>query len=164
MFAILGRVKPNTESIRGLNLAVVRHMTVQVTKLTLQPELILTGHDLLYQAWTERGLLYTYIVCIQSFRYIIQYVNKLDKSNAWGYKWDTLFLGDINTETGPRGWGSLNIQTIKHGQEFRGTQTRERLRWRGPESIENFRPDLSSEKLPTSTNHLKMATNRGRNM
>jgi hypothetical protein len=30
MFIILCKVKPSIESIRGLNLAVVKHMTVQV--------------------------------------------------------------------------------------------------------------------------------------
>jgi hypothetical protein len=34
MFVILGKVKPGIESIRGLNLAVVKHMTVYVTKLS----------------------------------------------------------------------------------------------------------------------------------
>jgi hypothetical protein len=31
---ILGKVKPGIESIRGLNLAVVKHMTVQETRLS----------------------------------------------------------------------------------------------------------------------------------
>jgi hypothetical protein len=36
MFTAQGKVKPNTENIRGLNLAVVKlMMTVQVTKLLL---------------------------------------------------------------------------------------------------------------------------------
>jgi hypothetical protein len=30
----LGKVKPGIERIRGLNLAVVKHMTVQVTRLS----------------------------------------------------------------------------------------------------------------------------------
>jgi hypothetical protein len=34
MFIILGKVKPDTESIRVLNLAVVKHTTVQVTRLS----------------------------------------------------------------------------------------------------------------------------------
>jgi hypothetical protein len=34
IFVVLGKVKPCIESIRGLNLAVVKHMTVQVTKLS----------------------------------------------------------------------------------------------------------------------------------
>jgi hypothetical protein len=34
MSVILGKVKPGIESIRGLNLAVVKHMTVQVTRLS----------------------------------------------------------------------------------------------------------------------------------
>jgi hypothetical protein len=31
MFVIFGKVKPGIESIRGLNLAVIKHMTFQVT-------------------------------------------------------------------------------------------------------------------------------------
>jgi hypothetical protein len=34
MFVILGKVKPDIESIRGLNLAMVKHTTVQVTRLS----------------------------------------------------------------------------------------------------------------------------------
>jgi hypothetical protein len=49
MFAVLDKAKPNTEHVRDLNLAVVRHMTVQVIKLVLQPELPLIGHNLLYE-------------------------------------------------------------------------------------------------------------------
>jgi hypothetical protein len=48
-------------------------------------------------------------------------------------------------EPGPPGWGSLRIETSKYGRE-RGTQTRERLRSRGPATTENDRPDLSSER------------------
>jgi hypothetical protein len=33
-------------------------MTIQVIKLVLQPEVLLIGHNLLYQAWTKRGLAY----------------------------------------------------------------------------------------------------------
>jgi hypothetical protein len=35
MFTILGKENPDIESIRGLNLAVVKHMTVQVTRLLM---------------------------------------------------------------------------------------------------------------------------------
>jgi hypothetical protein len=35
---ILDKSKPNTENIRGLNMAVVRRMTSQVIQLVLQPE------------------------------------------------------------------------------------------------------------------------------
>jgi hypothetical protein len=44
VFAILDKAKPDTENIRYLNLAVVRHMTVQVIKLVLQPELPLRAN------------------------------------------------------------------------------------------------------------------------
>jgi hypothetical protein len=58
MFTRLDKAKPDTENIRNLNLAVVRHMGVPVIKLVLQPELPLIRHNLLYRAWTERGLIY----------------------------------------------------------------------------------------------------------
>jgi hypothetical protein len=35
MFAILDKAKPNIENIRGLNLAALRHTTVEVTRLPL---------------------------------------------------------------------------------------------------------------------------------
>jgi hypothetical protein len=34
VIVLLGKVKPGTGSIRGLNLAVIKHMTVQVTRLS----------------------------------------------------------------------------------------------------------------------------------
>jgi hypothetical protein len=37
----------------------------------------------------------------------------------------TLFLGDINTEPGPPGWGSLESETVKYGHEFLGTRPQE---------------------------------------
>jgi hypothetical protein len=43
------KTKPDTENTRDLNLAVVRHITVRVIKLVLQPELSLIGHNLLYE-------------------------------------------------------------------------------------------------------------------
>jgi hypothetical protein len=43
-----GQGEPNTGNIRGLNLAAVKHTTVQVTRLLLQQELLMLGHDLLY--------------------------------------------------------------------------------------------------------------------
>jgi hypothetical protein len=43
MFTILDKAKLDTENIKGLSLAVVRRMTVQVIKLMLQPELPLIG-------------------------------------------------------------------------------------------------------------------------
>jgi hypothetical protein len=49
MFTILDKAKPDTDTIRDLNLAVVRHMAVQVIKLVLQPKLPLIGHNLLYE-------------------------------------------------------------------------------------------------------------------
>jgi hypothetical protein len=43
MFAISSKGKPDVENIRDLNLAMVRHMIVQVIKLVLQPEQTFMG-------------------------------------------------------------------------------------------------------------------------
>jgi hypothetical protein len=56
----LDKAKPGTGNTRGLNLAAVKRTTVQVTRLPLQPELPKVGHDLLFSAWTDRGLVYIY--------------------------------------------------------------------------------------------------------
>jgi hypothetical protein len=61
MFAILG--KAFTENIRDLNLAVVSRMTFHAIKLVLQLELPLIGRNLLYRAWTKRGLIYVLYIC-----------------------------------------------------------------------------------------------------
>jgi hypothetical protein len=42
MFATLDKAKPDTENIRGLNLAAVMCMTVQVSRLSLQCKLLVT--------------------------------------------------------------------------------------------------------------------------
>jgi hypothetical protein len=42
------------ENIRDLNLPVVRRMNVHVIKLVLQPELLLIGHNLLYEPGLKR--------------------------------------------------------------------------------------------------------------
>jgi hypothetical protein len=60
MFAKLDKAKPDTENIKYLNMAVVRLVTVLVIKRLLQPELPLIEHNLLYRAWTKRGL-----VCVK---------------------------------------------------------------------------------------------------
>jgi hypothetical protein len=57
--------------------------------------------------------------------------------SAWGYNWATLLLGDINTELGPPGWGSLESETVKYSHEFR---------WRGSTAIVNDIPILSLER------------------
>jgi hypothetical protein len=49
MFAIMDKAKHDTENIRDLNKAVVRHVTVLVIKLVLQPELPFIRHNLLYK-------------------------------------------------------------------------------------------------------------------
>jgi hypothetical protein len=44
--------------------------------------------------------------------------------------------------------GSLESETVKDGRESHGTRTLEWLRWRGPTTIVNDRPVLSSERAP----------------
>jgi hypothetical protein len=66
---------------------------------------------------------------------------------AWEYNWPILFLGKINTGTRHPDWGNLKFEE-KLGHELRGTQTRERQRWRGPAATVNYRPVLSSESTP----------------
>jgi hypothetical protein len=48
MFATLDKANRDIENIRGINLAAVKHTTVQVTRLLLWQELLKIGHDLLY--------------------------------------------------------------------------------------------------------------------
>jgi hypothetical protein len=70
MFAILGKENPNTENISALNLAVVRHMIVQVIELVLQPEQTFVGQI----CYNEPGLkeaqcmYYAYM----NYRYVMQ--------------------------------------------------------------------------------------------
>jgi hypothetical protein len=47
MFAILHKEKADIENIRDVNLAVARHVIVQVIKPVLQTELPFIGHKLL---------------------------------------------------------------------------------------------------------------------
>jgi hypothetical protein len=42
--------------------------------------------------------------------------------------------------------GSLKSETVKYGDEYHGTRTRERLRWRGPAAYTKDRLVLSSER------------------
>jgi hypothetical protein len=44
--------------------------------------------------------------------------------------------------------GSLEYETVKYDHESHGTWTRKWLRWRGPATIINDRPVLSSERAP----------------
>jgi hypothetical protein len=48
ILATLDKANPDTENIRGLNLAAVKHTTVQVTRLLFEQELLIIGHFLLY--------------------------------------------------------------------------------------------------------------------
>jgi hypothetical protein len=59
MFAILDKAMPDKENTRGLNMAAVKHTTVQVTRLPLQLELVKIGQDRLY-----RLVLFIRIYCI----------------------------------------------------------------------------------------------------
>jgi hypothetical protein len=44
--------------------------------------------------------------------------------------------------------GSLRSETVRYGDEFQGTRTRERLSWRGSAVYTKDRPVLSSERTP----------------
>jgi hypothetical protein len=59
----LRKMKSDTENIRGLNLAAVKHTTVQVTRLPLYRERLKVDNDLLFSVWTDRRLVYTYELC-----------------------------------------------------------------------------------------------------
>jgi hypothetical protein len=48
MFATLDKANPDTGNIRGLNLAAVKHATVQVTKLPLYRKLLEIVQNVLY--------------------------------------------------------------------------------------------------------------------
>jgi hypothetical protein len=43
---------------------------------------------------------------------------------------------------------SVGSETVKYGHESQGTQTRERLRWRGSVAYTKDRPVLLSERAP----------------
>jgi hypothetical protein len=49
-------------------------------------------------------------------------------------------------------WGNQILQIIKSGNESHGTWTQEGLRWQGPAATVNYRPVLSSERVPIITN------------
>jgi hypothetical protein len=63
MFTTFKKEKPDTENITGLNLVVVKHTTIQVTRRPLQHEVHELGHDLLCHALTDRGLVYI-VACV----------------------------------------------------------------------------------------------------
>jgi hypothetical protein len=42
--------------------------------------------------------------------------------------------------------GSLESERVNYGREYKGTRTRERLRWQGPAACTKDRPVLSSER------------------
>jgi IS5 family transposase len=44
--------------------------------------------------------------------------------------------------------GSLKSETVKYGRKYKGTRTRERLRWQRPAAHTKDRPVLSSERAP----------------
>jgi hypothetical protein len=54
-----------------------------------------------------------------------------------------------NTTVGGDEIGSLKSETVKYGHESQGTQTRERLHWRGPAAYTKDRPSSRpSERAP----------------
>jgi hypothetical protein len=50
--------EPRHGKYNRLKLSAVKHTTAQVTSLLFKQELLMIGHDLLYLAWTDRGLVY----------------------------------------------------------------------------------------------------------
>jgi hypothetical protein len=101
-----------------------------------------------------KKVLYMHIVYIQDY----EYVNELDKPNAWGYNWTTMFLGEINTSPG---WGSLKMETVKYDNEFHGTQAQERLRCRGPAATVNYRPEPVRYGAPHQQTHNCLKIKKG---
>jgi hypothetical protein len=74
--------------------------------------------------------------------------------DIWRYNVVTRVEAESNTSTvtlrvvGGDEKGSLKSETIKYGHESQGTQTRERLRCRGPATYTKDRPVLLSERAP----------------
>jgi hypothetical protein len=70
------------------------------------------------------------------------------------YKWNTRVDAGSNISTltlrvvGGDEKGSLQSETVKYGHDSPGTRIQEWLRWRGPATIVNGRPVLSSERAP----------------
>jgi hypothetical protein len=48
--------------------------------------------------------------------------------------------------TGPPGWGSLESETIKYGDQPHGIRTREWLPWRGPAGVVNIRMGATGQQ------------------
>jgi hypothetical protein len=72
-----------------------------------------------------------------------------ESNHVLEYNWALLLLGGNKyTNLALQVGGVLRIERVKYGNESRGIQTRERLRWRGPAMTENYRPDLSLEIAP----------------
>jgi hypothetical protein len=66
----MDKAKPVIEGIRGLNMAAVKHTTVQVTRLSLYRKLLQIGQNLLYLAWNDRGPEYVVYIYIYIYTYI----------------------------------------------------------------------------------------------
>jgi hypothetical protein len=58
MLAIEDKAKTDKVNIRGSDLEAARLTTFEVTMLPLEHTLSKIMHDLLYNSWTDRGLLY----------------------------------------------------------------------------------------------------------
>jgi hypothetical protein len=60
---IFEKAKPDAGNIRWLHWEEVRRMAVKVTKVPLQPDLLVIGHNLLCRACICRTLTYRVITC-----------------------------------------------------------------------------------------------------
>jgi hypothetical protein len=91
----------------------------------------------------------------QTYRHTLTELHRSPASRRRRRKWNPVpgaitgtpgSLGDINKGTWPSRLGRHEFETVKYGHEYRGTRTREWLRWRGPTAIVNNRPVISSER------------------
>jgi hypothetical protein len=82
----------------------------------------------------------------------------LIKPSVQRYKWATLFLGDVNTETWPPGWGSLRweskvwLRVLRDSDHWVIALQTADLASRQRESPTETRPQLSDSNLPTGSN------------
>jgi hypothetical protein len=91
-------------------LAAVKRTTVQVTTLPLQPDLPKVGNDLLFSAWTDRGLVYIYIWVFLTNSNCI-YFNLLMIDNRWTTKTMTNDRPDPSLE-GASDWQNSNKHLV----------------------------------------------------
>jgi hypothetical protein len=89
LFATLDKANPDTGSIRGWNLAVVKHTTVQVTRLLLFQELLIIRLFLMYCARNDRVLIYVVYMYIYLITCKMQFVLADKRPNTADWVWRT---------------------------------------------------------------------------